>query len=42
MKLGDKFELKKFENQVRAYYDDPAIKERIKKYLVILKILQGR
>jgi isoleucyl-tRNA synthetase len=33
MKLGDKFELKTFENQVRAYYDDPAIKERIKKYL---------
>ena len=33
MKLGDKFELKTFENQVRAYYNDPAIKERIKKYL---------
>ena len=33
MKLGDKFELKTFENQVRAYYDDPTIKEKIKKYL---------
>ncbi len=33
MKLGDKFELKTFENQVRAYYDDPAIKRSIKEYL---------
>ena len=33
MKLGDKFELKTFENQVRAYYDDPAIKRNIREYL---------
>ena len=33
MKLGDKFELKTFENQVRAYYDDPTIKRNIKEYL---------
>ncbi len=33
MKLGDKFELKTFENQVRAYYDDPTIKTNIKEYL---------
>ena len=33
MELGDKFELKTFENQVRAYYDDPTIKAKIKKYL---------
>jgi len=33
MKLGDKFELKTFENQVRAYYDDPTIKTNINEYL---------
>ncbi|MGI0001060.1 MAG: class I tRNA ligase family protein, partial [Nitrososphaeraceae archaeon] len=33
MNLGNKFELKTFENQVRAYYDDPSIKREIKKYL---------
>ncbi|MDN5866162.1 MAG: class I tRNA ligase family protein [Candidatus Nitrosocosmicus sp.] len=33
MKLGDKFELKTIENQVRVYYDDPAIKTNIKEYL---------
>ena len=33
MKLGDKFELKTFENQIRAYYEDPTIKTNINEYL---------
>lgn len=33
MNLGDKFELKSFENQVRVFYDDPVTKKKIKRYL---------
>ncbi|HKU83354.1 MAG TPA: class I tRNA ligase family protein, partial [Candidatus Nitrosocosmicus sp.] len=31
--MGDKFELKTFENQIRAYYEDPTIKTNINEYL---------